>query len=189
MTDKLGSIGRGLASTNLEVLRSDGAVVVPGSDEVGEIVASGPNITRGYWEDAEETARYFRNGRLHTGDLARVDADGFIYIVEREREMIKSGGNRVGAKEIEEVIAELPDVVEVAVIGMPHEILGEAIAAFVAPVRRSTLTVEQVRAHCQRRLPGFKVPETISFLPRLPHNANGKVVKGELKKEFLGDSS
>jgi acyl-CoA synthetase (AMP-forming)/AMP-acid ligase II len=164
------------------VLRPDGTSVTPGSDEVGEIVASGDNITLGYWNDPEETAKYFRDGKLHTGDLARMDSDGFIYIIEREREMIKSGGNRVGAKEVEEVIAEIPDVVEVAVIGLPHDILGEAITAFVAPVRGSALTEDQVRAHCQRRLPGFKVPETIWFLAQLPHNANGKVVKAELRK-------
>jgi len=181
LADKLGSVGKGLRSTRLEVLKPDGSPVRPGSDEIGEIVASGPNITRGYWNDPEETAKFFRNGRLFTGDLARVDADGFLYIVEREREMIKSGGNRVGAKEVEEVIAELTDVVEAAVIGVPDEILGEAIAAFVVPVRGSPLRPEDVRDHCGRRLPGFKVPEHVTFLPQLPHNANGKVVKRELR--------
>ena len=180
--DKLGSIGRGLPSTRLEVINADGGTVTPGSDEVGEIVASGGNISPGYWNDPEETARYFRGGRLHTGDLARVDADGFIFIVEREREMIKSGGNRVGAKEVEEIIAELPDVVEVAVVGEPHELLGEAIAAVVAPVAGCSLQPDQVREHCRRRLPAFKVPERVVFLPKLPHNGNGKVIKSELKK-------
>ena len=180
--DKLGSIGQGLPSTRLQVVRPDGSPVTPGSDEVGEIVAAGGNIAPGYWNDPEETARYFRGGRLHTGDLARVDAEGFIFIVEREREMIKSGGHRVGAKEVEEVIAELPEVVEVAVVGEPHELLGEAIAAFIAPIDGSSLTSDDVREHCRRHLPAFKVPERVVFLPKLPHNANGKVVKSELKK-------
>lgn len=182
LRDKLGSIGKGLPSTRLEVLLPDGRPVAPGSDEVGEIVASGGNISPGYWNDPAETARYFRGGRLHTGDLARVDVDGFIFIVEREREIIKSGGNRVGAKEVEEAIAELREVVEVAVVGEPHELLGEAVVAFVAPVAGSTLQPEEVRAHCRRRLPTFKVPERVIFLPRLPQNSNGKVVKNELKK-------
>lgn len=182
LLDRLGSIGRGLPSTRLEVVRADGSAVTPGSDEVGEIVASGGNIALGYWNDPAETARYFRDGRLYTGDLARVDAEGFIFIVEREREMIKSGGNRVGAKEVEEIIAELPDVVEVAVVGEPHELLGEAIAAFIATVDGSSLEADAVREHCRHHLPAFKVPERVIFLAKMPHNANGKVVKSELKK-------
>jgi len=185
LKDKLGSIGRGLPSTRLEVLRPDGSAVAPGSNEVGEIVAAGDNITAGYWNDAAETAQYFRENRLYTGDLARVDADGFIYVVDRERDMIKCGGNRVAAKEVEEVIAELSEVVEVAVTGVPHEVLGEAIAAFVVPVRGVALEPAQVQGHCARRLPGFKIPERVTFLPNLPHNSSGKVAKQELRKLAL----
>jgi acyl-CoA synthetase (AMP-forming)/AMP-acid ligase II len=185
LADKLGSIGRGLPSTRLAVLKPDGAPVVPGSDEVGEIVASGDNITLGYWNDPTETERYFRNGRLHTGDLARVDADGFIYIVERDREMIKSGGNRVSAKEVEDVIAELPEVVEVAVIGVPHDLLGEAIVACVVLRPNTDLESDQVIDHCRRRLPVFKTPETVEFLGRFPHNSSGKVIKHELRRQIL----
>ena len=182
LADKLGSIGKGLPSTRLEVLRPDGAPVAPGSSEIGEIVACGDNITPGYWNDPEETAKYFRDGKLHTGDLARVDADGFIYIVEREREMIKSGGNRVSAKEIEDVIAELPGVVEAAVVGVPHPILGEAIRAFVSITAGEQPGANDILQHCRRRLPAFKVPESVVFLPSLPHNAIGKVMKLKLKE-------
>lgn len=178
--DKLGSIGKGLPSGRLEVLQPDGTPVTPGSNETGEIVASGDNITRGYWNDPEETAKYFRNGRLYTGDLARVDADGFIFIVDRERELIKSGGNRVSAKEVEDVIAELPEVVEVAVLGAPHELLGEAIKAFIVVTPEARLQPEAVEAHCRKRLPSFKVPEEIRFLQTMPHNGSGKVMKPEL---------
>jgi long-chain acyl-CoA synthetase len=181
LEDKLGSVGRGLRSTRLEVVRPDGSPVSPGSDEVGEIVASGENIAAGYWRDSEETARYFRGGRLYTGDLARVDSDGFIYIVEREREMIKSGGNRVGAKEVEDAIAELPEVVEVAVVGTPHPILGEAIVAFISVVPGGSLEVEGVLRHCRERLAHYKAPQAVCFMPGLPHNSNGKVVKAKLK--------
>jgi long-chain acyl-CoA synthetase len=182
LADKLGSVGTGLPSTQLQVLREDGTPVVPGSDQVGEIVASGPNITLGYWHDPEETARYFRNGRLYTGDLARVDADGFIYIVERDREMIKSGGNRVSAREVEKTIAEMPAVVEVAVIGVSHDLLGEAIKAFVVTVPEAGLGAEEVIERCRRRLPLFKCPESVEFLPALPHNGSGKVIKARLRQ-------
>jgi acyl-CoA synthetase (AMP-forming)/AMP-acid ligase II len=181
---KLGSIGRGLPCTRLEVLKEDGAPVRPGSDEVGEIVAAGENITRGYWNDPEETARYFRGGKLYTGDMARVDEDGYIFIVERARDFIKSAGNRVSPKEIEEAIAELPAVVEVAVVGVPDELLGEAVRAFVVPTRPDALTADDVRAHCLKRLPNYKVPEQVRFLPALPKTSNGKVAKAELRAAF-----
>ena len=165
------------------MLKADDTPVVPGSDEVGEIVASGDNITLGYWRDGDETARYFRRGKLYTGDLARVDAEGFIFIVEREREMIKSGGNRVSAKEVEDVIAEIPAVVEVAVVGVPHELLGEAIKAFVVltPLcihqrRRYHRTLQAAAAKLQ--MPG----KPSKFLDALPHTSAGKVAKRKLKE-------
>jgi len=179
--DKLGSIGMGLPSCKLEVLGADGAPVAPGSDDIGEIVASGDNIALGYWNDPVETAKFFRNGRLRTGDLARVDADGFIYIVERERDMIKSGGKRVSAKEVEEVIAEIPEIIEVAVVGAPHELLGEAIKAFVAPIHDASLTPQDVVVHCRKRLPASKTPEEVIFVRNLPHSNSGKLLKRELK--------
>jgi len=181
LQDKLGSIGKGLPSTRLDVLKADGTPVQPGSEETGEIVASGANITLGYWNDPGETARYFRDGRLHTGDIARVDSDGFIFIVERERDLIKSLGNRVSAKEIEDVIAELPEIVEVAVVGRPHELLGEAITAFAVTVAEPSLTPDRVIEHCRKRLATFKTPERVIFLRTMPHNGSGKVLKRELK--------
>jgi acyl-CoA synthetase (AMP-forming)/AMP-acid ligase II len=181
LSDKLGSIGRGLPSTKLEALKDDGTPLTPGSEELGEIVASGDNITLGYWNDPTETSKFFRNGKLHTGDLARADAEGFLFLVERERDLIKSGGNRISAKEVEDTIAELPDVVEVAAVGAPHDLLGEALKAFVVPNREGGITVHQVQAHCRRRLPGFKVPEEVIFLDAMPHSASGKILKRELR--------
>ena len=151
LDDKFGSIGRGLPSTRLEVISPTGEPVTPGSDQVGEIVASGGNIARGYFRDPEETVRYFRDGKLYTGDMARVDADGFIYIMGRAREFIKCMGNRVGAKEIEEIIAEHPGVIEAAVIGVPHELLGEAPWAFVVPDGPAMLTAGA--GHCTLQQP------------------------------------
>jgi len=186
LTEKLGSIGKGMASTKLEVLKPDGTSVTPGSNDAGEIVATGENIALGYWNDAEETSRYFRNGRLYTGDIARVDADGFIFIVEREREIIKSGGNRVSAKEVEDIIAELPEIVEVAVLGTPHELLGEAIKAFVTISPASKITPGEIKDHCRKRLPAFKTPQGVIFLKNMPHNSSGKILKLKLK-EMTGD--
>jgi acyl-CoA synthetase (AMP-forming)/AMP-acid ligase II len=114
--------------------------------------------------------------------MARVDTEGFIFIVERERDLIKSGGNRISAKEVEEVIAELREVTEVAVVGASHDLLGEAIAAFVVPTRDAPITARQVDAHCRSRLPAFKVPEEVIFLQTMPHNDSGKVLKQELKR-------
>jgi acyl-CoA synthetase (AMP-forming)/AMP-acid ligase II len=180
LRDKLGSIGKGLPSTRLEILKADGSPVSPGTNEIGEIIATGDNITSGYWNDPQETAKHFRGGRLHTGDLARVDADGFVYIVGRERDVIKCGGHRVAAREIEDAIAERHDVVEVAVVGVPHDILGEGIVAFV------TLSTDDgepdLLAHCRRRLPPWRVPEAVVHLRSLPHNSSGKVARATLQR-------
>lgn len=181
LRDKLGSVGTGLPSTKLEVVTPEGRPVTPGADEIGEIVASGENVTLGYWEDPQETAKYFRDGRLHTGDLARVDSDGFIYIVGREREIIKCGGNRVGAKEIEDVIAELEGIVEVAVVGAPHAVLGEAIVAFVETSSAAGGLSPDVLGHCQRRLNSSNIPEAVVYLGQFPRGGNGKVLKAELR--------
>jgi long-chain acyl-CoA synthetase len=182
LEEKLGSIGRGLRGTRLEVLKEDGSPVRPGSEEVGEIVASGENITRGYWNDPGETARYFRQGKLYTGDMARVDEEGYIYIVERARDFIKAAGNRVSPKEIEEVLCEMPEVVEAAVIGVPDEIWGEAVRAFLALARPGQLSTEAIHQYCLHRLPNYKVPQRIEILPWLPKTANGKIAKEELRK-------
>jgi long-chain acyl-CoA synthetase len=182
LDDKLGSIGQGLPGTRLEVLKADRTPVRPGSDEIGEIVASGDNVTLGYWGDPEETRRYFRNGKLYTGDMARVDQDDFIFIVERARDFIKAMGNRVSPKEIEEVLAEMPEVVEAAVIGVPDEIWGETIKAFVVTATPGQLTADAVRDHCLGRLPNYKVPQYVEFLPRLPKTGNGKIAREELKR-------
>jgi acyl-CoA synthetase (AMP-forming)/AMP-acid ligase II len=182
LDDKLGSIGKGLPHARLEVLRPDGTPVTPGSGETGEIVASGESIALGYWDDPEESDRVFRHGRLYTGDLAQVDGDGFIYVEGRARDFIKSMGNRVSPKEIEDVIAELPQVVEAAVVGFPHEIWGEALRAFVVPAVPGQLTAQEVRDHCLTQLPNYKVPTAVEFLDRLPKTSSGKVDKASLSQ-------
>jgi len=184
LDEKFGSIGRGLAHAALQVLKKDGQPVTPGSDEVGEIVAGGENITHGYWRDPEETAKYFRDGKLYTGDLARVDADGYIFVVDRSRDFIKSMGYRVSAREIEDVLAAHHAVVQSAVIGVPDELWGEAIYAYVVPLARAAVSEETLLAFCNARLPNAKVPRRIILLDRLPMNAAGKIMKEELRSGF-----
>lgn len=186
--DKLGSIGRGLPSTTLEVLRSDGTPVAPGSGEVGEIVARGGNVALGYWGDPDESARVFRGGALFTRDLARVDADGFLWIVGRTADFIKCLGHRVAPREIEDVLCELPDVVEAAAVGVPDEEMGEAVAAAVVLRPGASLTERDVLRHANARLPNFKMPRSVAFLDALPKNEAGKVRRSELAARLGGDA-
>ena len=181
--DKLGSVGQGLPSTILEVIDEAGKPVVPGSGDVGEIVATGDNVTAGYWRDPETTARYFEGSRLRTRDLATVDEDGFIFIVDRARDFIKSMGNRISPKEIEDVIAEMPQVVEVAVIGVPDEIWGEAVRAVVVPADSTDFDEARVKAHCNERLPNHKVPSQVEIAASLPKSESGKVLKAALRAQ------
>lgn len=178
LDDKPGSIGRGMAGVTLRVLDATGATVAPG--QVGEIVASGANIALGYW--APDAAKQsFRDGALFTGDLARVDEDGFVYIAGRQSDFIKPSGHRVSAKEIEDVLAELPEVVEVAVVGIPDPLQGEAAKAYIALTDEAELTIKQITDYCRRRLPAYAIPREIVFLAELPKNASQKVLKHALR--------
>lgn len=177
--DKLGSIGKGIPGVQLEVLDESGNSVAP--DQVGEIVARGDNITQGYWVPDPNKAP-FRDGALHTGDLARVDSEGFIFIVGRNSEFLKLSGHRVSSKEIEDVLFELPDVLEAAVVGVQHPELGETARAYVVVAKGANVSSETVIKHCKRRLPPYAVPHDVQFLSELPKNASGKVLKNELRK-------
>lgn len=177
---KWGSIGK--AIPNVEVFVSDGEGRRLPRGETGEIAARGSNIMMGYWKDPEGTAEVLRDGTYFTGDLGREDEDGCLFIVGRKKDIIKAGGNRVSAKEIEEAILELPEVSEVAVIGVEDAILGEAIKALVVP-RNGGLTAEKVLNHLKAVLAVYKVPKFVEFRPSLPKNAAGKILKAELRKE------
>ncbi len=177
---KAGSIGKGIPGVRLSVLDEQGAPVRPGA--VGEIVAEGENVARGYWQDPAESAISFRNGRLHTGDLATVDEDGFIYIVDRAKDFIKCGGARVSCRQLEEKLLELTDLLEAAVVGMPDEILGEAVRAFIVPCRPGDAGLEErVLRFCKKELRPLLVPKQITVLRGLPKNSSGKVLKQALK--------
>jgi long-chain acyl-CoA synthetase len=155
LSDKLGSIGRGIPGVRLQVLDPAGRLVGP--DEVGEIVAEGDNVTPGYWvPDAAKGS--FRNRRLHTGDLGRVDADGFIYLVGRASDLIKPSGHRISSKEIEDVLVEIPDVVEAAVVGIPDPDLGEAVKAYIVTRDGQEMAFKRVHDHCKGRATSLRDP-------------------------------
>jgi long-chain acyl-CoA synthetase len=177
---KMGSVGRGIPGVELRVLGENGRSVAPG--EVGEIVACGENISPGYLDDPESTASKFPGGLLRTGDLARVDAEGYIYIVDRKDDFIKSWGYRVSSQEVESAVLELPDLVSAAVVGVPNLESGEAVTAFITVRPGSAITPEKVIAHCRARLGKHMVPESVHVIPKMPLNSSGKVVKAELRR-------
>jgi acyl-CoA synthetase (AMP-forming)/AMP-acid ligase II len=177
---KLGSIGKAIPGVKLQVLNESGEDVAPG--QVGEIVAEGANVTQGYWREAEETARCFRSGKLYTGDLATVDNEGFIYVVDRAKDFLKCGGKRVSCRQLEETLLEFDELLETAVIGMKDEILGEAVKAFVVPRNSHSDGLEQrVLAFCKERLAHQLVPKQIVVMNSLPKNSSGKVLRQKLK--------
>jgi acyl-CoA synthetase (AMP-forming)/AMP-acid ligase II len=174
---KAGSIGSAIPGVEVIVADNDGNEVPQG--ELGEIAARGPNIMMGYWNDPEGTREFLRDGYYFTGDLGYVDSDGCIFLTGRSRDMIKPGGNRVSAREIEEAILESPGVAEVAVVGVPDDVLGEAIKAFVV-AQDDALTAETLKVELSRILPTYKVPSIVEFTQSLPKNSSGKILKSRL---------
>jgi len=177
---KAGSIGKPIPGVRITIRREDFTPCAP--REVGEIVAEGDNVMKGYWGDQEGTARTLRSDGLHTGDMAWMDEEGYIYIVGRQSEFIKSGGHRIGAKEIEEAILELPTVHEVAVVGEEDEILGESITAYVVAKERSGIDPHAIQRCCRDRLPVYMVPRKVVFMDELPKTISGKIRKNELRR-------
>jgi acyl-coenzyme A synthetase/AMP-(fatty) acid ligase len=156
------------------------------ANTVGEIVARGPNIMMGYWNDPAGTAEVLKNGLYYTGDLGEMDEDGYFYIVGRSKDIIKSGGFRLSPKEIEEALLSIEGVFEVAVIGMQDEILGEAIKAYIVTNGSTTeITEDTILKSLANLLPPYKHPKYIEFRTQLPKNKSGKIMKTELKKELL----
>lgn len=177
---KLGSVGKGIPGVKLRVQDEHGNPVKP--HETGEIVAEGENVARGYWHDEKESARCFRNGVLHTGDLATVDREGFIYIVDRAKDFLKCGGKRVSCRHLENVLLGNEDLLEAAVVGVPDDVLGEAALAYVVPKNPKTQpTREQLGEYCRQKLPLSFVPRYFVLLSSLPKNSSGKVLKPVLK--------
>jgi acyl-CoA synthetase (AMP-forming)/AMP-acid ligase II len=177
---RIGSIGRGIPGVVLRVLNDAGEDVRPG--EVGEIVARGANVARGYWRAPQETAASFGDGELRTGDLAMVDSDGFIYVVDRAKDFLKCGGERVSCRRIEEELLAFDELLEAAVVPVPDQILGEAAKAFIVPrFKEHSGLEERLTAFLKARSPAQLVPKQFVVLPTLPKNSSGKVLKAKLR--------
>ena len=178
LDDKLGSAGVPIAGVELQVRREDGGEA--DIDEPGEVWARGDNVMTGYWNAPEATAATLVDGWLRTGDLGHRDGDGFLWLAGRRSDMIKTGAHRVHPQDVEEVIAELPGVREVAVSGVDDPLLGQVVAAFV--VRDGAAPTElAVKAHCRQRLAGYKIPKQVAFVAELPKTASGKIRRAALK--------
>lgn len=175
LKNKLGSVGIPIPDVDVEIQDSNGNKVEAGT--IGELCVKGENVMLGYWNDKEKTNEVMRNGWLRTGDLAQCDDDGYISIVGRSTDMIKTGAHRISPQEIEEVILELNDVEEVAVLGNPDEILGQIIKAIIVAKKGKELNVRNIKAHCHKNLASYKIPKEIEFMDKLPKTATGKVQK------------
>jgi long-chain acyl-CoA synthetase len=179
------SVGPPVPVVTVKVVDPDGREVPLG--EVGELWIKGPNVVKGYWNKPEATAAVFTDGWLHTGDVARVDEEGFVYIVDRAKDMLIRGGENVYSMEIEGVLYEHPEVAEAAIIGIPHPTLGEEVGAVVTRQPGASTTEVELQDFVRARLAAFKVPVRIWFYePELPRNPAGKVLKRDLRDELLG---
>ena len=151
---------------------------------VGELLVRGPNVVEGYWNKPEATAETFAEGWLHTGDLARIDDDGLLYIVDRKKDMINRGGENVYSIEVESALAGAPGVGEVAAVGVPDSMMGEKVGAVIVPAEGQQLDVQAVIAHARKRIADFKVPQYVAVRGEpLPRNPGGKVLKAQLREE------
>lgn len=179
LKDYNGSIGLPVPSTDVCLKDDDGKLVPIG--EVGELCVKGPQVMKGYWQRPEETANVIDSeGWLHTGDMAKMDADGFFYIVDRKKDMILVSGFNVYPNEVEDVIAGMPGVLEVAAIGVPDEKSGEAVKVFIVK-KDPSLTADQVKAFCRESLTGYKQPRLVEFRTELPKTNVGKILRKELR--------
>jgi acyl-CoA synthetase (AMP-forming)/AMP-acid ligase II len=173
-----GAVGRPRPPTEVQIVDEDGAPS-PGG-EVGEVITRNPNGHREYYKDPEATARMWEGGWLHTGDLGYLDAHGYLYIVGRKKEMIVRGGMNVYADDVEAALQAHPLVIEAAVVGVFHDVLGEDVAAYVVIREGETLSSEELQGFAGERLADYKVPRQVTFLAELPRNAGGKVLKSQL---------
>ena len=179
---KAGSIGTSIINVENRVVNELGDDVAIG--EVGELIVRGPNVMKGYYKMPEETEATIRDGWLYTGDLARVDEEGYFFIVDRKKDLVIVGGYNVYPREVEEVLFAHPGVVEAAVIGFPDADFGEAVHAYVV-VKDASITREDLHAYCAEHLAKYKIPRQFEFLEELPKNTTGKILRRSLKEQAL----
>jgi acyl-CoA synthetase (AMP-forming)/AMP-acid ligase II len=180
LSEKLGSVG--LAVQGMEIIVADANDTPLPAGETGEILLRGPKVCDGYIDDPQASLAALRNGWLHTGDVGRFDKDGYLYVQDRIKDMIRSGGENMSASEIERVVEAAEDVAEAAVIGIPDPHWVEVPAAFVVSRSKQPMDCNALIAHCRAHLPGFKIPKAIFQVDVLPRNVGSKVLKAELRE-------
>jgi len=180
--EKIGSVGRALAHVEIEIRDDNGRSVPAG--EAGEICLRGPKITGGYWNDPDKTAASFYGDWFRTGDVGYLDDDGFLYLTDRKKDMIISGGENIASSEVERVVYQIPGVREAAVIGVPDDKWGERPVAVVVLAPGATLDFDTMAAHCRAHLAGFKTPKELVIREQLPRNPSGKVLKRVLREDL-----
>jgi long-chain acyl-CoA synthetase len=182
---KAGSIGLPLADTDCKIVDLiDGTREVP-VGEAGELCIKGPQVMKGYWRSPEETSRTLKDGWLYTGDIARIDADGYFYIMERKKDMIISEGFNVYPNEIDEVVLAHPDVADAGTVGVPDSLRGEKVVLFVVIKEGRRLSQDELLAYCRERLAKYKLPKKVIFKSELPRTAVGKVLRRSLRDEAM----
>ncbi|MEZ6074152.1 MAG: AMP-binding protein [Pirellulaceae bacterium] len=177
-----GSAGRPLAGFEVCVQDDDNQIIPVG--QTGELCFRGPSVMLGYWNNEEATRRAIIDGWLHSGDIGHIDERGYMYITDRKKDMMIKGGENISPREIEEIICQLAGVAEVAVLGVPDETYQEEIAAYIVPQANVQLTREQVLEFLTPQINKFKLPKYVNFVPQLPKNSNGKILKRELRDEW-----
>ncbi|MBN1218451.1 MAG: long-chain fatty acid--CoA ligase [Anaerolineae bacterium] len=184
---KVGSIGVPIIGTDAKIVDVKNPTRELGVGETGELLVKGPQVTQGYWQAAEETASALHDGWLHTGDIAYMDEDGYFYIVDRKKDLILSAGYNVYPREVEEVLYQHPKVLEAAVIGLPDDVRGEKITAYLVLKPGETATAAEIRAFCRERLAPYKQPRSVVFRNELPKALAGKVLRRKLREEALAE--
>jgi len=181
--NRTGSIGLPLPDVDARIVDLDDGVTVLPPGEIGELVIKAPQVFKGYHNMTTETANALREGWLYTGDIARMDEDGYFYIVDRKKELIKPGGYQVWPREVEEVIMENEKVLEVGVAGVPDPYRGETVKAWVVVKPGQSMTEDEVKQWCTERMAKFKVPTQVEFRQELPKTTVGKILRRELVRE------
>jgi long-chain acyl-CoA synthetase len=183
----LRAAGRPLPGVDIRILGDDGRTMPIG--ETGEIVVRGPQVAKGYHNRPRETTEAFREGWFWTGDIGRIDTEGYLYVLDRKKEMVITGGENVYTLEVEAVMSQHPGIREVAVFGVPDEQFGEALLAAIVLLPGWQLSADEIIAHCRGRIGGYKIPRRIAFLDALPKSALGKVLKHDLRRTYGGPAS
>ncbi|KKK36909.1 AMP-dependent synthetase [Mesobacillus campisalis] len=185
---KMDSVGLPVPVGDMIVVNEEDELCLPG--EVGELFIKGPMVVEGYWDNQEANRTSFLNGYWRSGDLARIDSDGFVYIVDRKKDLINRGGEKIFSIEVENVLYNHPKVLEAAVVGIPDALFGEVVKAVVVPKNGETLDQDEVREFVAARLANYKVPKLIEFASELPRNPGGKILKNVLRNpQTIGNES